>query len=482
MRIAVVHYHLRRGGVTRVIESAGQALAGSGHEFLVLSGEEPHDESFSLPVTVVAGLSYRRNGNTTIAASLVEALRGAARRHFGGPPDLWHFHNHSLAKNVLMPSVVRELAEAGEKVLLQMHDFPEDGRPTNYATQRSFFDSERSFRETLYPEARQVHYAAINNRDRDFLAAAGVRSGNLHSLPNAVSAVSARGEPGERPFAGDRQFVLYPTRAIRRKNLGELMLLAWLFRDTHAFATTLSPDNPEWLAIHERWRSYGEERELPVTLAAGEQWGHSFEDLVAWSDAIVTTSIAEGFGLAFLEPWLAGKSVNGRDLPEITRDFADCGIGLDHLYGRLGIPAAWLDTVELRAEIDAALRQSYLAYDRRLPAGAVDRTWSSWVAGGRVDFGVLSERWQERILEKLRLDPGYADEIEIPSLAPLPSGEIAQRAKAVEDTYSLSSYGEKLAGVYETIAASSAGRVRHVDPEKLLDQFLAPERLNLLRA
>ena len=33
----------------------------------------------------------------------------------------------------------------------------------------------------------------------------------------------------------------------------------------------------------------------------------SFPDMVASAQAIVSTSVAEGFGLGFLEPWVFGK-------------------------------------------------------------------------------------------------------------------------------------------------------------------------------
>ena len=53
------------------------------------------------------------------------------------------------------------------------------------------------------------------------------------------------------------------------------------------------------------------------------------------AQAIVSTSVAEGFGLGFLEPWVFGKSLCGRNLPEITGDFSQHGVRLDNLYDRL---------------------------------------------------------------------------------------------------------------------------------------------------
>ena len=171
-RIAIVHYHLRRGGVTRVIEAARDVMTARGDEVVIISGEPPLADARQSGVRVVPALNYRKTGSPVVAEGLAEQLKKEASEHFGGLPDVWHFHNPTLAKNVLLPSVIRELASQGERVVLQLHDFSEDGRPGNYTSQRSFFDSETSFEETLYPVAKQIHYASINQRDHDFLKAA----------------------------------------------------------------------------------------------------------------------------------------------------------------------------------------------------------------------------------------------------------------------------------------------------------------------
>ena len=178
-KIAMVHYHLRRGGVTRVIESARDVLTSQGDEVVILSGEPALPGSRQEGVRVIPALNYRRSGSTVVAESLAEEMKKEAIAGLGGPPDLWHFHNPTLAKNVLLPSVIRELAAQGERVVLQIHDFSEDGRPSNYTTQRSFFDSQANFEETLYPTAKQIHYATINRRDHDFLRAAGIAASKI---------------------------------------------------------------------------------------------------------------------------------------------------------------------------------------------------------------------------------------------------------------------------------------------------------------
>ena len=107
---------------------------------------------------------------------------------------------------------------------------------------------------------------------------------------------------------------------MRRKNLGELALLASAHPDFH-FANSLGPTNPAFNPIFEKWKQFGNELGLPLTYGLGEQSNASFPEMVGQS--IITVSVAEGFGLGFLEPWTFGKSLCGRNLPDITSDFAE---------------------------------------------------------------------------------------------------------------------------------------------------------------
>ena len=144
---------------------------------------------------------------------LVEAL--------GQTPDLWHIHNHSLGKNPSLTEAVALLAESGEKILLHPHDFAEDGRPGNYLSLREVYSR-------AYPTGSHIHYAALNQRDRGFLAHMLKDCPSpVHLLANAVPP-----SPSLPTLNGDsishlpENLFLYPVRAVRRKNLGELALLA----------------------------------------------------------------------------------------------------------------------------------------------------------------------------------------------------------------------------------------------------------------
>ncbi len=481
MKIAIVHYHLRRGGVTNVIQSTQEALRGSGVEILVISGEEPAEGVIIDNLAVIPGLQYRKSAYLSMSDGLADALKDTAENHFGSQPDVWHFHNHNLGKNVLMPLAISSLAEEKASILLQMHDFPEDGRPKNYVAQRGFFDVEKDFRRTLYPMASHVHYATINQRDRNFLKAAGMTPDQLHLLPNSVTGIKPATSPDQKPFSKGKKFILYPTRAIRRKNIGELLLLALAYGRDFDFATSLVPENPEWFSVYEQWRALATEMKLPIFFGIGQDGQYQFPDLVGWSDAILTTSIAEGFGLAFLEPWLSGKSVVGRNLPRITSDFGASGISLDHLYQRIEVPLEWVGEDQLRKTADATLRWIYLAYDRPLPQNAVDQTFSRWVVNDCVDFGMLHEDFQRKVILKVAGDPGALKALNLPELQPCSEVEIAINRQLVENSYSVSSYGKNLLSLYQKISKSPRSKVSSLNPNQVLNQFLDPWRLNLLR-
>ncbi len=488
LNVAVIHYHLRGGGVTRVIQHAIHALAGAGGRAVVLTGESP-DTDTGLDVRVVEGLGYATRGAKHDQRARLRELHEAARDGLGHEPDLWHIHNHCLGKNALTPVLVRALAGQGARVLLQIHDFAEDGRPENYRLLRDALsgpDAE-SLGNILYPQAGNVHYCLLNARDHGFLARAGVQASQLHLLPNAVC-VDAAGEGradadcrSGGSSAGSERLYLYPTRAIRRKNLGELVLWSCLAGDGDGFATTLAPKNPGAVPVHDAWVKFARELGLPVEFAIGEKSSLGFAGLLARAHACVTTSVAEGFGLAFLEPWLAGKPLAGRKLPEITCEFEDAGVDLSGLYARLTVPLAWVGEVELRARIRDALVRSRSAYALDTGEAEIEAAFAAAAGQGRVDFGRLDEELQMRVVRRVAADRELGGDL-APSGLGAPEGKVVrQNQRVIRAQYSLEQYAERLLGIYGQVVAAGTNELPAVDADRLLSLFAAPERFCLLR-
>ena len=491
MRICIVHYHLQTGGVTRVIQHACAALLARGERVVVLSGEPPQSP---LPpgaeIAVLPQLAYDERRAPETPDRLAAAMEAAAAEKLKCPPDLWHVHNHSLGKNTALPGALLRLARNGHRLLLQPHDFAEDGRPALYARLRQQLADGDIGRLSalLYPLAPQVHYATLNRRDHEFLAAAGVTATQLHPLPNAVSvgdppadgSSAAAHAPG-RGMARERLW-LYPTRAIRRKNLGELLLWAALAGSQDRFAATQAPQNPQERPIYQRWVALAGELDLPVRFAVGAG-DLDFRSLIAGSHALVTTSVAEGFGLAFLEPWLLGRPLVGRDLPEITADFIDAGVRLPGLYTRLEVPLAWLDTARLHAAFTTAAERRAAAYGRPT-ADSAERAWQSVVRDAHIDFGRLDEPAQEQVIRRLRAEQTARSELRPQALAsPATPALMAANRAVIANEYSVAGFGARLAAIYAEVAAATASATfARARGEALLDRFLAPERLCLLRS
>lgn len=404
MKIAIVHYHLRGGGVTRVISHAAQALIDAGHQVAVITGEKPQCDGMLLPqwcVITEMGYASSQSSAIPVAEALAVKVTKTARNMLGAPPDVWHFHNHSLGKNLAMPLLVHYMAENGYPLLLQLHDFAEDGRPRNYRylTDGLATENVAALGSTLYPQGQHIHYATLNCRDHGFLCSAGTAKDQLHLLPNAIhfgKRPASRNRCPERDHRhGGERLIVYPTRAIRRKNLGEFILWSVLVPDHIRWAVTLAPRNPAARPVYEKWVNFTAEAGLPVEFEYGPQCGLPFAELLHRADAAFTTSIAEGFGLAFLEPWLLGTPVYGRDLPEITGEFGETELDLRHLYERLEVPVEWVSLGWFRNRVENAARESFAHYGQTLPYDFVDRAVAASIRAGTVDFGRLDEPMQE---------------------------------------------------------------------------------------
>ncbi|MGB0415756.1 MAG: hypothetical protein ACPGKS_02785 [Coraliomargarita sp.] len=482
MRIAIVHYHLKRGGVTRVIEStlnAFQSLATAPH-CAVLAGEVPDDCSFKEHAYEVPGLEYSNaQEQTPEPEALLTILRETAMKALGGAPDVWHIHNHSLGKNSAMPGIVSLLAEAGDSILLHMHDFAEDGRPQNHLLNQ---EVER-YAAKLYPTGSTIHYAVLNGRDHEIFSETALPGSQVHLLANPVDGGSTEVDPAgvERIYSElkAKRLFLYPVRAVRRKNFGEMLFWAALAETGDVFATTLGTTNQNYIDTYNEWQAFAQAHDLPVRFGVGEQYDWSFPAIMQSASCILSTSIAEGFGLAFLEPWLFGKVIAGRDIPDITADFKAAGIDLNHLYPTLPIPKAWVDLDVLKQSIARGLSAAYQAYNQELPEDAVTKALSGIEAGpGWVDFAGLDETLQRAVIEHVLQHPAARAELPIQRLD---LAEPGQQAGTIRKRFSLEGYAQQLSDIYTSVCEAPKSSTSYIAPKTVLNGFLKPERFRLLR-
>ena len=347
---------------------------------------------------------------------------------------------------------------------MQIHDFAEDGRPLAY------------FAED-YPA--NCHYGVINMRDYETMLKAGLKKKGLHRIANAVS-----------PYNIDRQSmikksnVLYPIRAIRRKNIGEAVLLSMFFKQQQRLIITLPPNSPADFDSYEGWKAFVRDQNLNVEFDKGLT--HDFQTMVMSTEFLITTSITEGFGFSYLEPWIMGKLLWGRKLPAICRDFEMNDIRLNHLYNKLSVPVEWIGLKQFFEKWSSCVSKISKYFSIAITKTVIQNAFDSITRDGIIDFGVLDEASQKAAIltliasrknsEKLiQLNPFILRSGSIPEHREL----IKSNQEAILQHYNLKRYGKRLREIYRKVSNSP---VRHrIDKTALVSDFFNLEEFSLLK-
>lgn len=338
--VAILHYHLRPGGVTTVIRNAERALRSR------------------FEVRLLADFGYQEKP----AHHRAEFLRDAQKcmRHLQALTEgveVLHAHNLNLGKHPRLSCAVKLLAEqTGLRVVNQVHDFPEDGRPLQLeALRHCAGEADDSFwRSFCYFDLPNVLWTTLTSGDAAKLAARGVPAEKIHVLPNPVDVeffrepvptrdelqsaandIAAFARAHDYDFDPKRRILLSPMKVMERKNnLEAVELLRRLNvlrgRPTYQLLVSMEGSSATDRAYGDRLKRIVRQEHLPVVIGSGEvaSLRHHFH----LARAILTTSRVEGFGYAFVEAWSCGKLVIGRDIPEVTCDFTAEGMDLRHLY------------------------------------------------------------------------------------------------------------------------------------------------------
>jgi hypothetical protein len=87
---------------------------------------------------------------------------------------------------------------------------------------------------------------------------------------------------------------------------------------------------------------------------------------------------------------------------------------------------------------------------------------------------------QKTVIEHVLSVPAAASEL--PKLSPLSDASgIQANAEKISQEYSLPRYAENLTRIYASIQPGAIEATQYLDPAKVLDSFLQPERFRLLR-
>ncbi len=469
MKLVVIHYHLRPGGVTGVVREALRALlqkTGVIQAIAIVTGSEENAGAVlgavrecagDVPceVDVVPEIGYMSSARLAEHSSEeapaeasgeeqfrpeghvsdVDVISGTKRlterivRHikerYAGDNTVWWIHNHHLGKNAAFTRAVARLIEIlpTQRVLLEIHDFPECGR---YANLRYLA---RGGNPELYPTGPAVTYVTINSRDRRLLQKAGITS--VEYLPDPVHvAASPEGRSAgvavrlHRAFGtvypafdAERPLLLYPVRTIRRKNIFEAALLAGLTESRANLVVTLpgvsAAEKPYSDMVADAFRSgiiaglWGIGSEL-------DSAGVTFDALQAAATAFVSSSVQEGFGYMFATSVALGKPLVARYL-DILPDMEPLFAGHPHtLYNEVVVPAR-------SPSLSDPLPFLRFGYDERLDRlgnaiapESLDRMRDQIeerVNGRLIEFSYLPPQMQYAYIKDVSEEPSFRDEV-----------------------------------------------------------------------
>lgn len=463
MKIVFIHYHLKTGGVTTVIRQQIDAIQDD-CEVLVVTGDKP-PEDFPCETVYIPAIGYDIDGNSRQnPEETAQIIFDAISAKWQGGCDVLHAHNPTLAKNRHFLHILKHLQAMGVNLFLQVHDFAEDGRPASY------------FSET-YPE--NCHYGVINSRDYTILVQSGLKEEGLHKIENTIRFFDSTPKDVKR-----ENFVLYPIRALRRKNIGEAILLTLFFIENESLVITLPPNSTRDKKYYEEWRSFVDEYQLKVIFEAGLK--SDFETLVLSSKFIISTSITEGFGFSFLEPWTAGKLLWGRKIPDICNDFENNGVTLDHLYTHLQVPVEWVGGEYLVQKIHHFYQIACDSFNMKSRWDEFERSIQALFKDNLVDFGILDEAFQKKVISCILSDGEKRKKLvdlnpflSCPGIVKDKEKLIKENFMAIKKEYNKSIYNKKLIDIYTKIVEK---KVRHsIDKKHLLLTFLQPKEFHLLK-
>lgn len=424
MNIIIVHHHLYTGGVTKVIKTQIEALSKiPSINIHLLCGDFYDFECENVTFHHLPEINYLKASDTQVDITNHKEKISASINDLCVKVEnpIFHIHNLNLGKNPLLNIAMFELIERGVPVFNHCHDFAEDNRPANMEWLSSVIEGKYkySLEEVLYPNRPNVLYGVINDEDKKLLAHHKSTFEKVFFLPNAISAPPELTPNPDKirqqlGIKNSLPIIVYPVRVIQRKNIAELILLTALFKEKANWCVTQAPKNPDELIQYEYWKAFCLKNDIPLVFEAGDAC--DFHELMWSADRIITTSSKEGFGLTFLEPWLYGKAVIGRNLPLITKDFKSQNINLNMLY------------------------DSIFVDDK--------------------DFIDLSESEKEKEILNIVYSKKYSEDFILKNnlnslLEPILESLIDNNRKAIQSSYSVHAYGENLNNIYDRLIKSN---------------------------
>ena len=388
LKLVILHYHLRPGGIRRIIELAAPHIVersrGQITAVTIGCGEATGKKWTDHFVHSLAGVPVKFFIEPTFKyfaeqRSQPVVLRRRIRRRLAellaasGPDTVVWAHNLGLARNlILSQELVRACTTSGAKLLSHHHDWWFDNRWQHLVdARRSGFRTLEAVAEAVFG-SRQTSHLTINEADAKVLKRHF--NSRVRWQPNLT-------EPSKLPRNGEvraaRAWVrgkigkeapvwLLPCRLLRRKNVAEALLLtrwlrpkAWLVT-TGGVSSMAEQKYAQTLALAAR--THGWPLRLSV-LATEKERTPNVPEMLAASEAVLLTSAQEGFGLPYLEAAAAQRPLIARTLPNIAPDLAKFGFKFPQSYEEILIAPDLFDWEAERTR----QQQLFLSWLARFP-------------------------------------------------------------------------------------------------------------------
>jgi glycosyltransferase involved in cell wall biosynthesis len=433
VNLLIVHYHLRPGGVRRIIELGTPPLLKRMPEIkrVVLLVGEAGDWNWNIQLQrslrpVPCDIQVERTlGYTAELNHLTpDFIRARIRKSLealvvGSEPWAVWAHNLGVGRNLVLASELQAFCrEHNFSMLSHHHDWWFDNR---WQRLKEFgpsgFDSLETAAEAILPVGPNIHHGAINKEAARFLKhRMGTRAHwipNLTSVPEPASKkelfktrewLASRLRPLGRKSSKSPVWIL-PCRLLRRKNIAEAIFLtrlidpnAWLITTGGASSESEKPyaAKLERAILAGRWKV-----KLGILSQAIDTEPPGVPELMTVSDATIVSSIQEGFGLPYLEATASGSPLIARAIPEISGDLTTMGFRFPQLYNEIQIPKALFDwTAEAQRQ-----QELFDQWVQQLPPNLQkeareSRTSAPWLSKDEIPFSRLTLTAQLEILSR----------------------------------------------------------------------------------
>ncbi len=370
VRLVIVHHHLRPGGVRRVIELATPHLVAHWPErvrvVVLATGEVPdpawlrafrerlHGTAVKVLVQPAFGyVSELARDDRDLRSRVIEGLMALWREAMRDDCLIWA-HNLGLGRNLYL---ARELTftchVCGPPLIVHHHDWWFENRWHHFAAMREpGFRKLDAVASAVLAGSPHIAHAAINQADATVLARHF--PGLAGWLPNPVEPETrppaARVEAARawlrRQIGEDAPVWLLPCRLLRRKNIAEALLLTRWLRPEAWLVTTGGVSSLEEQAYADALAAAAHTHgwRLRLGLLQGDEASKpTVPELLGASEAVLLTSLQEGFGLPSLEAAAARRPLIARHLPNIAPDLAKFGFKFPQAYREVKVDPSLFD-------------------------------------------------------------------------------------------------------------------------------------------